>query len=425
MAAFEVLRMKAKPRAREGEEFETPFHGPTLEAFSKEFPEKKDALDAALTEFDAQSIKNFDVYHSKKFEGVAFSFTKLKITPDVIKRLSAKRGSPQEIGSGEISDGDLIVGNDREEASGTEVHTGAKQQDFFLFTGFAPPPDGHAFTAEDVGIDRFLRLLPRVANSLRLGQEPPEVTIYLLGSPTGFGGSVTGGKGEWIDQVKDGGFEKYGELYAEFIKEHEAGENTDRHIVLQGVSKGAVVVEKTLKFLPELRDSIQCLLDTPAGDHTPGGPKAWLKGAQIAAGFTAETIARVMLDDMMQGLMVRGPKFIQDLSRKTGIAVDAPEQLALKRKAALAEILTMMKGTRMDTENNRLFIRRALYDPATSSPMQLVKALGKEPKIAAPIFQRGKSLEVPFAHSHYFLYRRYHRWASILDFVTNSKPTGS
>ena len=67
MAAFEVLRMKAKPRAREGEEFETPFHGPTLEAFSKEFPEKKDALDAALTEFDAQSIKNFDGYHSKKF----------------------------------------------------------------------------------------------------------------------------------------------------------------------------------------------------------------------------------------------------------------------------------------------------------------------------------------------------------------------
>ncbi|WP_225062937.1 hypothetical protein, partial [Bacteroides thetaiotaomicron] len=62
--------------------------------------------------------------------------------------------------------------------------------------------------------------------------------------------------------------EEHGKLYAEFIKKHEPPEKGDAHIVLQGVSKGAIVAERTSQYLPkELQKSTQRLLDNPAGDH--------------------------------------------------------------------------------------------------------------------------------------------------------------
>lgn len=402
----------------------TPFHTPTLNAFSKEFPGKREALEGVLNEIDRQAMGNFDVFRSKEYPGVSFSFTTLRITPDVLARL---RVGVHVTAGGPSAPEEASVDENGKDVSDKEIHTGAQQQDFFLFSAFDFPPGGHAFASEDMGIDRFIRLLPRVTNSLRLGQEPPEVTMYWLGAPSGFGGSVTSG---WVKAIDEGGLQEEAKLYAEFIADREKAGKTDRHIVLQGVSKGAVVAERARAFLPEgLRPSVQCLLDNPVGDHKPVLPDQ-LKGGQIVAGLLGELGARISLEKIkgegiLKDLETHGAGFVDGLAKKTGIQKDTEEQLSLKQKGAWAELGALLKGTELDTENIRSYIRRGMYDPLSFSLQRFIETLMKERLIiAAPVLKRGKSLEVPFKGSHLFPYIRYHRWASILDFVTNPRSTG-
>lgn len=405
----------------------SPFHTPTLEAFAKAFPERKESLEGVLNEIDRQSIGNFDVFQSKskEYPGVSFSFTTLKITPDVIARLrrsmpvsAAKHSAQEEVSVDEVADG----------VSGRQISTGKRQQDFFLFSAFDFPPGGHAFASEDMGIDRFIRALPLVANPLRRGQEPPEVTMYWFGAPSGFGGSVTP---EWVEAIKKNGLQEEAKLYAEFIASREKGGEGDRRIVLQGVSKGAIVAERTRAFLPEkLRPSVQCLLDNPVGDHKPAF-SGELEGWQIVAGLFGELGARMGLEaiqgeGILKNLETHGAHFVDGLAKKTGIEKDAGEQIPLKQKAAWAELGALLRGTELDTENTRSYIRRGTHDPLSFSLQRFVETVMKDrPTIAAPILKKGKSLEVPFKGSHLFPYNRYRRWANVLDFVKDSPSTGS
>ena len=169
-----------------------------------------------LREIDTQGVENFASFRSEKFPGVAFSYTKFTVTPELIQELSTQKvreGIPQEH---RVKSGENAM---PEKTEGKEDRMEAKRHDYFLFTAFSPPPDGHAFTVQDVGIDRYIRLIPRVAAALSRGEAPPEVNVYLLGAPTGLGGSVTP---EWVESIKKSGFERYGELYAEFVENHEA-----------------------------------------------------------------------------------------------------------------------------------------------------------------------------------------------------------
>ena len=392
------------------EKFHTPFYAPTLEAFAKEIPEKEKSLEKVLNEIDTQAIGNFAVYKSETMPDVSFSYTKLTITPETIERLRGRIPSESE---GMIPEKE--IGEEGEEK------TNAGKQHYFLFTAFSPPPGGNAFTVEDVGIDRFIRLLPRVARPLNAGEPVPAVEIYLLGAPTGFGGSVSK---EWIENVKASGLETHGKLYAEFIAKHVPHEVPkdleDTHVVLQGVSKGAVAAAKTLKYLPEeIASSTQRLLDNPAGDHEGGTVSRWIKGSQAALGLIGETVSRMLFDDMLKGLMKTDKGFIDALSEKTGIAKDDEETLKLKRGAVFAEAVALLKGTDLDTDENRAFIRRGVLDPLTFNPKRFMDTLQKETP-TVPLFKKGKAMEAPFKGHHFFIYNRYKRWAKILDYVENS-----
>lgn len=402
---------KFETEANKSPELHTPYYSVTLEAFSKEFPEQRAELKTVLDEIDKQGLENFASYKSEEMQGVSFSYTKLAVTPELIKRLSLP----------EVQNGQQVAGEiAKEDESTDEEKISAKRQDYFLFTSFGLPPDGHAFVAGDIGIDRFIRMMPRVARPMSKGEEVPSVNIYLLGAPTGFAGSVTP---QWIDQVKKEGLEAHAKLYAEFIKKHEPVKDDNRHIVLQGVSKGAVVAEKTSKYLPEeVQKDTQRLLDNPAGDHEKG---QYIKGAEVVIGMVGETVARTLFDnDIMKPLMKVGGPFIDQLSEKTGIAKDDREQSKLKWKAVLAESLALIKGSPMDTESTRSFIRQGIMDPLTFSPKRLFDIWKKERKsnqedqgATFPMFAKGKTLEVPFKGEHFFIYNAYKRWNKILEYV--------
>ncbi|MDP2668449.1 MAG: hypothetical protein Q8P07_01265 [bacterium] len=381
----------------------TPYYEVTLKEFAEAHPEKAEAMKTVLDEIDEQGIKNFDVFRSETMPGVAFSHTKLTVTPELINKLS-KNYAVTETGPEAKEDN----------AEGREEKTDAKRQDYFLFTAFAPPPDGHAFTVEDMAIDRYIRLLPRVAGALKRGEKPPEINVHLLGAPTGMGGSVNE---EWIKNIKKNGLDAHAKLYSEFINGQEPPDDKDVHVVLQGVSKGAVIAEKTSKYPHEdLQKNTQRLLDNPAGEHEKG---RWLKGAQVAAGLAGETVSRMLFDDTMKNLMKLGGLFTERLQEEKNIPKDGDEQKKLKLKAALAEGVALLKGSPLDTENTRSFIRRGIKDPLTFTPKRLLevwKKGGKE-KGSFPMFQKGRSLEVPFnSPGHFFIYNRFERWNKILGY---------
>jgi hypothetical protein len=113
-----------------------------------------------------------------------------------------------------------------------------------------------------------------------------------------------------------------------------------------------------------------------------------------------------------------GGSFLDKLSEKTGIAKDDREQSKLKLKAALAEALALIKGSPMDTESTRSFIRQGITDPLTFSPKRLYDIWNKQDEgTAMPMFADGKTLEVPFKGNHFFIYNRYNRWNKVLEYV--------
>lgn len=404
-----------RPRSPErSDEFQTPYCNVTLKEFSEAHPENREALKTVLGVIDAEGMQSFDIFESKKFPGVKFSFTKHSITPGLIEKLSTQTQLNEPLRTGPSTPREPAP---EEKSEGQEEEMNSKKHHYYVFTGFAPPPDGNAFTAYDVAIDRYLRLIPRVAGAVSRGEKSPEVEMYVLGAPTGLGGSVTP---EWVDMIKTHGFEKYGELYAEFIEEREktAKGQISPHIVLQGVSKGALVAEKTSASLPDhLQNHTQRLLDNPTGDHAKS-PVRWLKGAEVATGFIAESVTRTLFDETMKNLMRLGGKFTEHLSRVKSISKDDPEQGKLKWKAAQAEILTLIKGTSMDTENTRSFIRRAMYDPTTFNPMRLLEIWQKsQDGKAVQFYKEGASLEAPFKGHHMLFYNRFDRYNTILNFA--------
>ncbi|MDO8523121.1 MAG: hypothetical protein Q7S12_02450 [bacterium] len=384
----------------------TPNYEVLLTEFGKKHPEKIETIRTVLDEFDEQGIKNFSIFRSEAMPGVAFSHTKLTITTELINKLSKNSA---------VAETEMAT---KKEIEGKEENTNAKRQDYFLFGAFAFPPEGgNAFGVEDLAIDRFIRLLPRVAGPIKRGEVPPEVNVHLLGAPTGFGGAVNE---KWIENIEKNGLDGHAKLYAEFISRQEPADGKDVHVVLQGVSKGAIIAEKTSKYLPEeLQKNTQRLLDNPAGEHKKQGVTKWLKGTQIAGAMIGETISRILLDSTMRNLMKFGGPFIEKLSKETGIPTDNDEQKKLKLKATMGEALALLKGSPMDTENTRSFIRRGIYDPLTFTPKRLLEIWQKDNKKNGtfPFFQKGKSLEVPFkSPGHFFIYDRFERWNKILGY---------
>ncbi|OGE38398.1 hypothetical protein A3B45_00825 [Candidatus Daviesbacteria bacterium RIFCSPLOWO2_01_FULL_39_12] len=397
-----------------------PFHSSgyigILKEFGEKVPEKTAVLQIAFDEFDRQAIKNFESYGSSIYPGVAFSFTKVSITPELIRKMSA-HVSEMKLSVEQL---ETPVDDEFEKEEGHEEKTTVSRQDFFLFTAFGIPPGSNAFTVEDVALDRFIRLLPRVARAIKQGETPPEINIYLLGSPYGFAGRVTP---EWIKLLKANGFEEYGRLYAEFIQQQEQIQPEQQlkntHIVLQGKSKGAIIADKTSHYLSEdLQRVTQRLLDSPAGHHNPESIMRWFKGAQVAVGLAVETLFSKYFDDLMKSMNRQDQAFLENLSKTSNIPMDDKEQMRLKLEAALADGLLLLRGSPLDTENNRSFIRQGIYDPLTFSPKRIFDIWQRHRKNKGGFvsFSEGRSLQAPYRSAHFSIHKRFERWKTILDY---------
>lgn len=386
----------------------TPYSIVTTESFSEKFPERKPLIRTVLKELDRQMIENFKQFKSEKLP-VTFAYTKVAITPQLLERL----GSPSKV--------------DHKDSSN-------EWKDYFLFSAMGLPPEGSPFTVQDVGIDRFIRSLTPVARALREGQVPPEIAIYFCGSPTGFGGEVSP---EWIQMVNKEGMDVHGKLYAEFIEQEELkrrkldpvsntaiaeasskNKKTPKHIVLQGVSKGAVVANRTFSHLPEgLQQTTQQLFDNPAGHHKRGIINSLVRGTQAAVGLGRE-IWRTR--DIGKALSDAGTNHLSTIQKEKGLLADSPEQKKLKMSAFLADGKSLFLGEPVDT-TQRSYVRRGIQDPLTTTRAE-IEALQKNIQEKTPVIsETDKSLETRFMGNHFFFYNRYKRWAQILDYCSGAK----
>lgn len=415
-----------------------------FELFASQNPEIEapvEQLKVVLGEIDDQIINNWGTYESSSYPGVSFAHTKIAITPELVAKLGGEMKSSKRSGSAEEPE----------------------KVDYFLFSAIAVPPGGHPMTVQDVGIDRVIRLIPQVAHAIRDGLTPPEVNVHFLGAPSGMGGTVTP---EWIDVVSREGMDAHGKLYAEFIDKVEEPRREDLksrahdkklRIVLQGVSKGAVVADKTSSHLaPVLQEVTQRLFDNPAGHHERNFPGNIVKGVQVASGLVGE-IVRTMPVGKDLGA-AEGP-FFERLNREKHIPQDSKEQQALKMKSFLTDGKTLFLGEGMDT-SRRAYVRQGLNDPLTRNKKEIqdmwrkadlvveqekqrvveeieelmskpglnekeVDRLGEQMKkieenalVPQPIVQEGHVLKTRFEGKHFFFYNRFKRWAKILNYAS-------
>ena len=231
----------------EAENIKTPYAVVFAKEAIEKHPDKKNELLAAFNEFDRQVLENLTI---NNYDGVKFTSSKIEVTPDVINRIA---------GNTKVDAGPNVQNS---EADDIQMSPDARNVSVFCFPGIQPP--GSILGIEDMAIDRFFRLLPRVARAMKAGEQVPNVEIYIMGQPNEYGGEITD---EWYNDLKSTGFTAYGKLYSRFMQENLSPDQLDKtNVVMQGYSMGAATASKTYEQLPqEIREHTQQLYDNPAG----------------------------------------------------------------------------------------------------------------------------------------------------------------
>ncbi len=382
-------------------ELKTPYSIAYMEKMKQKFPENTEGMRLILEEIDKQCIDSFQLFNSKKFPGTEISFIKLSVTPDLVRKIASSGNSAQNTS--------YDIEETRSEAA-------------FLFTAMGMPPDGNAFTAEDMGIDRFIRSIPKVASALKQGRPSPNIDIYLLGSGTGYGEKVSD---DFVQQVKEKGLDTRGEYYAELVDAMLEGKQVD-HILLQGASMGAIAADSVYKHLPEdVQRKTQRLFDNPAGTHSPSLINR-LRGAQAGVGLGAEFIVRETTSDLAKSMNKTRPGFVKYLFEHNNLPDDTPEETKNKNELFKAAGLKLLKGQPYDT-SERTFVRQGSKDPLTFSPARFLRNTfrrgqeitthhGDTAEIKVPMNQNNRTLEVSTKNAHMFAFENFARWNTIIDY---------
>lgn len=365
------------------------------------------SLDIVFDEINKQAIENFTVNNSERFPGVSFSSIKLSVTPDLIKKINHRISASEEIPQDEKP----------------------RHFVYFIQPAFGRSPSGNAFSALDIGIDRFIREMPKITGALKEGGNPPTVDIFIVGSPASFGGRITP---EWLEKIKQEGFEPHGKLYAEFIEKNlpkDPEELARTAIVLQGASRGVITASKTSKNLPgNIREKTQRLYDIPAGTHDRKLLHQIAKGANTALGFTAEMAVRLVSDPTTWKFMATEGKFYKDMGKKKNIPEDDKEQKELKGKAFLAEAFALLKGNPLD-KSERAFVKTPEFDPVNFNLENLRRILLNDLRLfwrkkflATARGEENKVSVFPISRkAHFFTHKKsFKRWGKIMEYTENS-----
>lgn len=395
----ESAEVRQEPQIRST--FRVPYCEVTWQDYSRTTPESKEGMKVVLAEIDRQCIDNFTLFKSQQFPGVELSVVKLSPTKELVVAIVGVQGTA----------------NDSEEPE-KPLTTSKLNEQWFLFSAFAQPPDGNAYGSLDMGIDRYIQLLQKVAR--RVKTEPlGEFNVYLIGSGTGFGEQITQ---EYLDAIKKKGLTERGRVNAEIVeslipKRSNGGFDVDNNrIVFQGVSMGTTSIDNMLPYLlEEVRENSQSLLDSPAGTHQPY--EVW-KAAQTAAGLVSEFAYRETFDNTAKVLGAGKKPFVEYMQSVGKATSDTDEQKKLKGSLADVTSLKLLKGQPLNTEDNRYFIRERTRDILSAGPVRVARRLASFGK-AQVVKDSGKSLKAVVRGPHFFEFRHHRRWEQILKYIKN------
>lgn len=206
---------------------------------SKEVLEKVKLL---LEEYLKEEIQNTEIFSSEK-HGASFAYTVVKLR-DIAKILYKKLNLPTPLDTKEETP--------EEKTSKKEIIFG---------TSFSVDV-GHPYHWMEHGIDQIAKKLPEAFRKISQGEQPEDLEIYGVGSPSGELGTVSP---EFIESAGKKPFEKTGELYAEFV--HSLSSKTPSKekkeiIDLWGVSMGASMASTTATSLLEKGQATQSEKDS-------------------------------------------------------------------------------------------------------------------------------------------------------------------
>lgn len=394
---------------------------PYVDTMGKEakakIPGHEASINTIFSEINKQAIENFGIFNSQDFPGVSFTTTKLSITPELLGKLSKSLNLTPEFMAGLSTKPEDVEGDS---VSSKESTRDTRDQVWFVEPAFGAGKIGNAFSALDMGIDRFIREMPKVAYALKHGLKPPKIDIYVVGSPISLGGSVTK---QWCDEVNRVGFDTHGRVYAEFVKQA-VGENAgDKRVVISGPSRGSITAERTFHFYTmgmtdEEKKQVQGLYDIPAGSHERFLPLQLVKSANMALGMGAEFGVRVLFDETSKDLGKTEGKFFDELAKQKNIPQDSKAQERFKLRAFLGELKALGKGTPPD-KNERGYYRAPEFDPTNIKFKGIVdRGLSLVKRRQFSFRERGRKLTVSTDRkAHNFPWKNsFGRWEQVIKY---------
>lgn len=331
----------------------------TLQGANAELDSKKltEAFDQLMTHIDQQLIQNFSQYESES--NPTITFTKVVLDQALLEKWLGRTFSDNS-STAQVGDP-----ND-------ENQTSSGSRDIaLLFTAFGLPPDGHAFTVQDVAIDRIMTHFRKCITAFKEHRKIPELTLVLVGSPYGFGGKVDK---EWIAKLNGKGMSAYSEVYSPLIetllKDHDPKKDK---VLLQGVSKGSVVADQIARDLPDdWKAEAKLLYDVPAGHHSLDNLVGRLQALWLPIGFGLETVLSLISDPIMQSIVTLNPSFLKSLTQLKNISEDSKDQKILKFRAAYTEGKALLKGNPLQKEV-RTYLRSGILDPLSPKPFMKIR----------------------------------------------------
>lgn len=264
-----------------------------------------------LKKFSQTEINNIALHTVKS--GIAFPYTRINVT-DVARSLYLASGhqsrEPQdEMGKSDTNE-DTSINNSLSQSPRRRLD--------ITFGSFYGTSSGSPFTFVEYAMDNFMKTLPTVLNSLQRGEEPDDIEIITLGSPTNLYGIVND---EWAADFEGQEFEKFAQLYADLIRGNLAQTTSARRTDVQftGLSGGVcyavatahellsehiITQDKDVTDIPRL----QVLADSPAGfNESYGGP------IQNTAGFGFDMAFQLVTNKAVRQPALAEKKFLSSL----------------------------------------------------------------------------------------------------------------